>query len=158
MEHSSNQDWVDVEPESPSATRSRKRRFRLRSPNSFLITDAKRSPEQNRHSRERSYLILQLSRVPFILVSILFAFLGNWWLATVFFIVSVPLPWISVVIANGRGEPRDSREKNVYKPAAARYAQMEAERHAQLGPAHEAGTSPGNLPATIDHEDSNEWS
>lgn len=153
MEHSSNHDWVDVEAEEASASPSLKRRFRLRSPKSFLITDAKRSPEQNRHSRERIYLILQLARIPFILISILLAVLGSWWLATVFFLISVPLPWISVVIANGQGEPRDKRSKNVYKPAVARYAQMEAEKRAQLGPGTSSQATGENLPATIDHID-----
>ncbi|WP_026196027.1 DUF3099 domain-containing protein [Corynebacterium lubricantis] len=145
-------DWVDAD----EPAKSRSKRFRFKTSPAQLITDAIRTPEQNRHSREVRYLILQLSRIPFILISMVLAFTGNWGLAAIFFIISIPLPWISVVIANGKGEVRDKRTRNVYKPAAARYMAMEAERRAAL----EAGESSGEAsdpaddePTTIDHED-----
>lgn len=59
-----------------------------------------------------------------------------WFLAVVLFIISVPLPWVAVVIANGHGEPRDPREKNVYKPGLVREmnerARLEAQRAHEL--------------------------
>lgn len=144
-------DWVDAD----EPAESRPKRFRLRSPNAQLITSAKRTPDQNRHSREKQYLILQLSRIPFILISMVFAFSGFWVWATIFFIISIPLPWIAVVIANGKGEVRDKRTQNVYKPAAARYAAMEAERSRALESGSKDDTDePGDPePTTIDHED-----
>lgn len=121
-----------------------------------LITDAAYSPEQNLRSRERMYMVLQLVRFPFIVLSILAAwYLDNWWLAGVLFVVSVPLPWIAVMVGNGQGEKRDSRTRNVYKPAVARERQrleFEARRQHELGPTsgpREGGTSP----TIIEHDD-----
>lgn len=127
--------------------RSRRRRA--------LITDAKRSPEQNLQSREAQYLWLQAVRVPFILLSIASAWwLGNWWIATILFIVSVPLPWIAVMLGNAKGESRDPREKNVYKPALSRaYAALEEQSQQQLS----SGKASANIPsAVIDHESRSE--
>lgn len=42
------------------------------------------------------------------------------WLAAIFMVISVPMPWIAVVIANGVGEPEDKRQPRVYKPAIVR--------------------------------------
>lgn len=94
-----------------------------------LITDARRSPAENRHSRERWYKILQISRVPFLFMFVLsYIWWENWWISGVLFLISVPMPWIAVVVANAQGEPRDPRTAHVYKPAAAR----EAENQRQL--------------------------
>lgn len=122
-----------------------------------LITDAKQSPEQNRQSRERQYAVLQGLRLPFILAAIAAAFYELWILAAVLFVISVPLPWIAVVLGNAVGEPRETRTKNVYKPAAAREnarveAQIEAQRHAEL----ETPNAPANAPAIIDHDERRE--
>lgn len=139
---------VDVEAEEAHirGLRGQSRRRAQRA----LITDAIRSPEQNRRSREKRYLLLQGVRLPLIVLCLVAAFVWqNWVLAAIFFTVSVPLPWISVMVANGDGEVREKRERNVYKPAVAR-AQLEAERQAQLGPA--GGGTPGNAPTIIDHE------
>lgn len=143
-----NQETVDVEVEQSSVRRIRRRGDR------HLITDAQRSPEQNRRSRETQYLILQLMRIPFIALSLLATFWWhNWWLGAIFFIVSIPLPWISVMVANGQGEVREKRERNVYKPAVARQEQqLEAARQAQLG-ASSGRTGAAGAPSIIDHDD-----
>lgn len=125
--------------------------------NRALITDAKHSPEQNRQSRERQYAILQGLRLPFMLASIAAAFYNWWVLAAVLFVVSVPLPWIAVVMGNAVGEPRDTRTKNVYKPAAAReYERLEAQRRMQLesgADSVDSADSAANTPAIIDHDE-----
>ena len=100
-----------------------------------LITDARRSPYDNWLHRKRVYNILQGLRIPFLLLSALtYLVLHSVWLSAVLFVVSVPLPWIAVVIANGAGEPQDSRAPKVYKPQVAREA-----RHGGL--AVDAGAS-----------------
>lgn len=136
---------VDVEAYASASRRKRSRRA-----NRALITDATFSPEQNRRSRESRYLLLQGIRLPFIALSMLAAFAWhNWWLAAVFFVISIPLPWISVMVANGQGEVRDARSKNVYKPALAREEmRLEEARRAQLGAADQAAA-----PTIIDHEE-----
>ncbi|MHA2789140.1 DUF3099 domain-containing protein [Corynebacterium sp. S7] len=151
MHEGMDHEWVDAEE--PASSRSKY--FRFKTSPAQLITDAIRTPEQNRHSREVRYLILQLSRIPFILIAMVLAFTSNWGLAAIFFLISIPLPWISVVIANGKGEVRDKRTRNVYKPAAARYAEMESQRRAALesGSADPSSDPPNEEPITIDHED-----
>ena len=42
------------------------------------------------------------------------------WIAAILMVVSVPMPWIAVVIANGVGEPADRRKPRVYKPGVVR--------------------------------------
>lgn len=109
-----------------TASEARRRRFARKSE---LITDAKRSSYQDRLHRERVYGILQLVRLPLIVLAVALYWVWGWWiLALIVAVISIPLPGIAVVIANGKGEPRDKRAQNVYKPAAYR----EAVSHAQL--------------------------
>lgn len=141
---------VDVEPVVASpAGRFTRRRHR----GSALITDARHTPEQNLRSRERRYMILQGMRIPFILMSMVAVYFQNWWLAGVLFIVSVPLPWIAVMIGNGQGEKRDPRQKNVYKPSAARAAArsylLEEQRRREL----DTSATDTQSVAIIDHDD-----
>lgn len=118
-----------------------------------LITSAKRSPAENLRSRERAYLIMQGMRIPFVFLSIAAVmWWHSWVLAIIFFAISIPLPWISVVVANDSNEVRDKRSRNVYKPAAARQEQIAAVQQRQLSAGHDDAPRP-NAPTTIDHED-----
>lgn len=149
MSAAENHDWVDAE-----TPVERRRRVRWRPRPAHLITDARRSPEQNRHSREVRYLILQLLRLPLVAASLWLGFEGYWWWAFFTFLVSVPLPWVAVVIANEKGEVRDKRERNVYKPAAARQEAFEAQRQAALEARSRADDgSATHPPATIEHDE-----
>ncbi len=113
-----------------------------------LITTASYSPTENRRKREKQYMWIQGVRIPFLLLSALtYLWLENPWLSAVLFIVSVPLPWIAVVIANGIGEPRDPRAPTIYKPALAR-AQQENAHQIASQPHHPA------LPQTQQSDDS----
>ena len=88
-----------------------------------LITDAQRSPVEDWHRRRREYAVLQGSRIPFLLLAALaYMLLHNLVLAAIFTVISVPLPWIAVVIANAVGETHDPRKPQVYKPAVNRDA------------------------------------
>lgn len=115
-----------------------------------LITDAAYTPEQNRQSRERQYAVLQGLRLPFILAAIAAAWANMWVLASVLFVVSVPLPWIAVVRGNAHGEVRDTRQKNVYKPAAARQQVLTEQQRGAIDSPRGAAD---NTPAIIDHDD-----
>lgn len=87
----------------------------------MLITDARQSRIRNYNHRRHVYATLQWSRIPLLLLAAA-AFLW-WdlpWLATILTILSVPMPWIAVVIANGAGEPADKRTPRVYKPGVVR--------------------------------------
>lgn len=119
------------------------RRFRLTRRRAELITDARRSPAEDLRRRERLYAWLQAARLPALLISAgSYIWLGDWLLSGLLFIISVPLPWIAVVIANGKGEPRDKRTRSVYKPQATReynaHLAAESARRAEL----EAGQHP----------------
>lgn len=132
------------------------RRFRLRH-RAELITDARRSPAEDLRRREHIYAWLQGARLPALLISAgSYLWLGDWILSGLLFVISVPLPWIAVVIANGRGEPRDKRTRNVYKPQVAReynaHLAAEAARRAELEAGGRQSPPPAaEEPETIDH-------
>lgn len=110
-----------------------------------LITDQeKRTPWQNHEHRKIIYMWMQGMRIPFLVGSaITYLVWHNIILSWVIFLISVPLPWISVVIANGAGEPRDKREQNVYRPERAR-AEHAHSAYAALhapSPAEDASTT-----------------
>lgn len=132
-----------------------------RGSDAVLITDARQSRIRNYNYRRHTYAILQWSRIPLLLLAAA-AFLW-WdlpWLATILTIVSVPMPWIAVVIANGQGEAADKRSPRVYKPGVIREQnrrwEEEQRRKAKeladgaapaLGP---SSPGSGNVPAVID--------
>ncbi|AKE41377.1 hypothetical membrane protein [Corynebacterium kutscheri] len=129
-------DHIDGDDDNDSSTKKKLRHVLRHLPwrRVALITDVKPSAEHNIHRREVAYKWLQGSRVPFLLASAV-TYLGwhNVILSTILFLISVPLPWIAVVIANGAGSPRDSRTPAMYKPAAARhYEQLQSFVHPQL--------------------------
>ncbi|WP_210415232.1 DUF3099 domain-containing protein [Corynebacterium sp. sy039] len=109
----------------------------MRRRTAVLITDAKQSPEQNRKRRKKTYTWLQGLRIPFLLLAALtYFFMHNIALSTILFLVSIPLPWIAVVIANETGQRRDKREQQVYKPALMRAQQEISARQAALEEHH----------------------
>lgn len=139
-----------VDPQAPATSRPSRKVF---SRKAELITSAQRSPAENRRSRETKYLIMQGMRVPFVLLSIAAVlWWHNWWLALIFFCISIPLPWISVVIANNSNEVRDKRRQNVYKPAAARQQMIAAQQQAQLASRPDSSSESSADPGTIEHD------
>ena len=118
---------------------------------SVLITDAQISPGQDRHRREIGYGILMFLRVPSLLLSLWLIYAFNAWIpAALISGVTIPLPWIAVVFANARGQKRDPRERNTYKPALARQARTEA-LAAGDAPELEYTDSPRRESDIIDH-------
>lgn len=121
----------------------------LRGHKAALVTDAHQSPEENRHHREKVYAWLQGLRVPFLLASgVAYVWMHSVALSAVLFGISIPLPWIAVVIANGVGERRDPRKPAVYKPAIAReYNEFMLQQQQQQS------LTPGAADIVIDHQD-----
>ena len=116
-----------------------------------LITQVERSPYQNWLHRKRVYNILQGSRVPFLGASaVAYLHFHQIVLSAILFLICVPLPWIAVVIANGHGEPKDARTRNVYKPQAARDAAAAHARALQNQDARTRAVSGGH--DIIDHD------
>jgi hypothetical protein len=77
----------------------------------ILITAAKPSVDDQYSARKRKYLIMMGMRIPCLILAGLFY--QTWWLALTFVAISVPLPWIAVLIANDR-PPRKSEQVNRY--------------------------------------------
>ena len=83
------------------------------SPDPVLITDAARSYEEELAVRKRRYAIMMGLRVPCMVLAVVFYQIP--WLAVTLLVLSIPLPWMAVLIANDRLAPK--REKvNRYAP------------------------------------------
>lgn len=137
----------DSAGQADESTRLRGRLRRLLPRRAALITDKRRTPEENLRHREKWYKILQISRVPlFFLFIISFMWWENWIISGILFVLSVPMPWIAVMIANAQGEPRDRRTPQVYKPGLAREIerqQLAAAEQAQLEAARDPDETGG---------------
>jgi uncharacterized membrane protein len=77
-----------------------------------LITEAAPSYDEEYSARKRKYLIMMALRLPCLILAGIFH--DTWWLALGFVALSIPLPWIAVLVANDR-PPRKSEEVNRYE-------------------------------------------
>ena len=82
--------------------------------NPVLITSAAPSYEDQLAARRRRYALMMSLRIPCILLALLFAKI--WWLALVLILLSVPLPWMAVLIANDR-PPRKAEIPQRLRPS-----------------------------------------
>jgi hypothetical protein len=112
-----------------------------------LITTAAPSYEEERRARVRKYVTLMACRVPaLILAAVAYGAWHNGLISLLIVAVSVPLPWMAVLIANDRpprrsDEPRrfdDVRRRTPLFPTAERPA-LEAPRHPSPQPDSSAG-------------------
>ncbi|GAA0540979.1 hypothetical protein GCM10011581_37690 [Saccharopolyspora subtropica] len=75
-----------------------------------LITEAQPSLDDQQAMRRRRYAIMMASRVPcLVAAAVVFQVWQLWWLSLVILAISIPLPWMAVLIANDR--PARKREK-----------------------------------------------
>lgn len=72
-----------------------------------LITAAEPSHAEQYAARRRKYAILMSARIPCLILA--GVFYQTWWLALTILVISVPLPWMAVLIANDRS-PRKAEE------------------------------------------------
>lgn len=77
-----------------------------------LITEAAPSNDDQQAARKRKYIIMMMMRIPCLVLAAIF--IQVWWLAVVFVLLSIPLPWIAVLIANDR-PPRKSEDAHWYR-------------------------------------------
>ena len=82
------------------------------SPDAVLITDAQRSYEDDLKTRKRRYGIMMGMRIPCMVLAAIFY--QTPWIAVTLLVLSVPLPWMAVLIANDR-MPRKREEINRYQ-------------------------------------------
>jgi hypothetical protein len=77
-----------------------------------LITEAAPSYDEQFAARRRKYMTMMAIRVPCLILA--GVFYHTWWLALAFIVISIPLPWIAVLIANDR-PPRKAEEVSRYQ-------------------------------------------
>ena len=81
----------------------------------ILITEAEVSFDDEFAARKRRYSILMACRIPcLVLAGVTYLVFGNPWIAVALIVLSVPLPWIAVLIANDR-LPKKARKVNRYR-------------------------------------------
>ena len=83
-----------------------------RSTEPVLITDAARSYEEELAVRKRRYKVMMGMRIPLMVAAA--ACYQIPWLAVALLVVSVPLPWMAVLVANDR-LPKKSETVNRYR-------------------------------------------
>lgn len=107
----------------------------------ILITAAAPSYEEQHRARVRKYLTLMGFRIPaLILAALAYGAWHNGLISLAIVAVSIPLPWMAVLIANDRpprsaDEPRrfdDARRRTPLFPTAESLA-LESRRHPQPG-------------------------
>ena len=80
-----------------------------------LITAAAPSHEEELAARRRKYLTVMVVRmICLVAAGIVYE---TWWLAVAFALLSIPLPWIAVLIANDR-PPLEAEKVNRYEASA----------------------------------------
>lgn len=77
-----------------------------------LITEAEPSYDDQQAVRRRKYAIMMSLRIPCLIIASLCYQI--WWLALIILAISIPLPWIAVLIANDR-PPRKTENVNRYE-------------------------------------------
>jgi len=106
------------------------------SPDPVLITDAARSYEEELRVRKRRYALMMGMRVPCMVLAAVFY--QTPWLAVALLVLSIPLPWMAVLIANDR-LPRKSEKVNRYQ---ADRRSLEARAHPVIDSGHETFDGP----------------
>ncbi|AOW92468.1 hypothetical protein BFN03_06440 [Rhodococcus sp. WMMA185] len=82
--------------------------------NPILITEAAPSLEEQQRARVRKYLIIMSFRFPaLILAAVAYGIWANALISVAIIFLSIPLPWIAVLIANDR-PPRSKDEPSRY--------------------------------------------
>ncbi|GAA4614257.1 DUF3099 domain-containing protein [Saccharopolyspora hordei] len=75
-----------------------------------LITEAQPSLDDQQAMRRRRYAIMMASRIPcLVMAAVVFQVWQLSWLALIILAISIPLPWMAVLIANDR--PAKKTEK-----------------------------------------------
>lgn len=137
---------------SPKSSKGASRGFLRRPKQVDRITDAKKSQLEDWHHRRRLYLGLQIARIPVLVLAVILLWgTNNLVLGAIVAFISVPLPWVAVMLANESGEATKESEK-VYKPGLVR-ANREALANSQIpgGPGAQRQLEPTDEDSTARH-------
>ena len=88
-----------------------------------LITDAPMTYEQELAARKHRYKIMMGMRIPLMILAAIFYTIP--WVAVTLLVISIPLPWMAVLIANDK-LPRKYENANKYQGDK---KQLEAREH-----------------------------
>lgn len=118
-----------------------------------LITRAAESYEEQHRRRVRKYLSLMIWRIPaFLAAAVAYGIWHNGLISLAILALSIPLPWMAVLIANDR-PPRTAEEPRRFPDASSRTALFpRAERPAlesgSVSTAQPQGADPGEFRAS----------
>jgi hypothetical protein len=87
-----------------------------------LITDAALSYEEELAVRKRRYKIMMGMRIPFMIAAAMCYQIP--WLAVTLLVLSIPLPWVAVLVANDR-LPKKAEKTSRYRPDRRQIEQRE---------------------------------
>ncbi|SNS25194.1 DUF3099 domain-containing protein [Rhodococcoides kyotonense] len=97
--------------------------------NPVLITEAESSVEEQHRARVRKYMFIMSFRIPaLVLAAISYGIWANPWIAMAIVGVSIPLPWMAVLIANDR-PPRTKDEVSRFDGRRGDRREVEARAH-----------------------------
>lgn len=88
-----------------------------------LITEAEPSYDDQQAARRRKYALMMSLRIPCLIIAVLCY--PIWWLSLIILAISIPLPWMAVLIANDR-PPRKEESVNRYQRSP---DELEAREH-----------------------------
>lgn len=95
----------------------------------WLITTAAESPEAQHRARVKRYSILMGLRIPMLaLAAIAYGVTANGWVAMAILVLSIPIPWVAVLLAN------DRPARKVNEPRRYDRQRADLDKLAQLGP------------------------
>ncbi len=115
----------------------------------FLITRAETSLEEQHRARVRKYLWMMSFRVPaLVLAGLVYVWTTNPWWAIGIIALSIPLPWMAVLIANDR-PPRKRGEVQYYRFGAGRTVGPAELTTEPGGPAGPGGPAPVVQPPVV---------
>ncbi|MBJ8341419.1 DUF3099 domain-containing protein [Antrihabitans sp. YC3-6] len=90
-----------------------------------VITQAADSVEAQHRARVKRYTIIMSFRIPALLLAALtYSMFENAWISVAIIAVSIPLPWVAVLIANDR-PPRRKNEPRPYNYGPESFARTE---------------------------------
>ena len=106
-----------------------------------LITDARPSYDDQLSKRRRRYIVMMLMRIPFLVGAA--ACYQIPWLAITLILISVPLPWAAVLLAND-GPARNAKPKKVLPGTISYDRAIESHHHVIDADDHHGASRPAD--------------
>lgn len=83
-----------------------------------LITEAQPSYDDELAARRRRYTLMMSLRIPCLVAAgLTYQFWQLWWLSLIILAVSIPLPWMAVLIANDRPARKREHVNRFHQPS-----------------------------------------